>query len=183
MSYTVGTYWGQRKESRQACASRISVFLQALAAQDVALSRWYRLLASRKGPLREFPSDVDGLLPLLGVNRRDIGGEAMVELGFDFSAWNGWNADPSASLSVGCGAFSPVVVNCGLVSFDAEASPTLDLLQGILRAAVTAFDPEDGVVVSDATLSAHPSLSIVETPAVFRYKRGAGFSADCKAAR
>jgi hypothetical protein len=178
MSHIVGTYWGQRKESRQICASRISVFLQALAAQDAALSRWYRLLASRKKPLREWPRDVDGLLPLLEVNRRDIGGEVMVELGFYFSAWNGWNADLPASLSVGCGAFSPVVGNCALVSFDPEASPTLDLLQGILRAAMTAFDPEDGVVVSKATSSAHPSLSIVETPAVLRYKRGAGFSAD-----
>jgi hypothetical protein len=178
MSYIVGTYWGQRKESRQACASRISAFLQALATHDAALSRWYKPLASRKERLRELPHDVDGLLPLLGVNRRDIGGEVMVELGFDFSAWNGWKADLPASLSVGCGAFSPVVGNCALVSFDPEASPTLDLLQGILRAAVTAFDPEDGVVVSNATSSAHPSLSIVETPAVFRYKRGAGFSAD-----
>jgi len=105
-------------------------------------------------------------------------GEVMVELGFDFSAWNGWKADIPASLSVGCGAFSPVVGNRAVVSFDPEASPTLDLLREILRAAVTAFDPEDGVVVSDATLSAHPSLSIVETPAVFRYERGAGFSAD-----
>jgi hypothetical protein len=55
-------YWGQRRESRQACASRISVFLHALAAQDAALSRWYKLLASRKEPLRELPRDVDGLL-------------------------------------------------------------------------------------------------------------------------
>jgi hypothetical protein len=178
MSYIVGTYWGQRKESRQACASRISVFLQALAAQDAALSRWYRLLASRKEPLRELPRDVDGLLPLLGVNRADIGGEVMVELGFDFCAWNGWKAGLPASLEVFCGAFSPVVGNFAVVSFDSEASPTLDLLQGILRAAVAAFDPEDGVVVSKATSSAHPSLSIVKTPAVFRYKRGAGFSAD-----
>jgi hypothetical protein len=178
MSYTVGTYWGQREESRQACANRISVFLQGLAAQGAVLSRWYRLLASPKAPLRELPRDVDGLLPLLEVNRLDIGGEVIVDLGFYFSAWNGWNADLPASLSVGCGAFNSAVGNRAVVCFDSEASPTLDLLREILRVAVTAFDPEDGVVVSDATLSAHPSLSIVETPAVFRYKRGAGFSAD-----
>jgi hypothetical protein len=131
--------------------------------------------------LREWPRDVDGLLPLLEVNRRDIGGEVMVELGFYFSAWNGWKADMPASLSFGCGAFGPVCAkcpNCAVVSFDPEASPTLDLLQEILRAAVTAFDPEDGVVVSKATRSADPSLRIWQEPAVFRYKRGAGFSAD-----
>jgi hypothetical protein len=178
MSHTVGAYWGQRKESRQVCASRISVFLHALAAQNAALSRWYDLIDSPEEPLRELPRDLDGLLPLLEEHRRDIGDEVMVELGFNFSGWNGWNADIPASLSVGCGAFSPVVGNCAVVSFDSEASPTLDLLREILRAAVTAFDPEDGVVVSKATSSAHPSLSIVETPAVFRYKRGAGFSAN-----
>jgi hypothetical protein len=178
MSYTVGAYWGQRKESRLACASRVSVFLQALAAQDAALSRWYKPLASRKERLRELPHDVDGLLSLLEVNRRDIGREVIVELGFYFFAWNGWKADMPASLSVGCGAFSPFGSNNAVVSFDPEASPTLDLLQGILRAAVTAFDPEDGVVVSDATRSAHPALRMREKPAVFRYKRGAGFSVD-----
>lgn len=128
--------------------------------------------------MREWPHDVDGLLPRLGVNRADIGRKVIVELGFDFFAWNGWKADLPASLSVLCGAFSPVVSNSAVVSFDPEASPTLDLLQGILRAAVTAFDPEEGVVVSDATRSAHPSLRIREQPAVFRYKRGVGFSVD-----
>jgi hypothetical protein len=100
MSYTVGAYWGPRKESRQDCASRISVFLHALTAQDAALSRWYRLLGSRKEPLRELPHDVDALLPLLGVNRRDIGREIIVELGFDFTGWNGWKAELPASLSL-----------------------------------------------------------------------------------
>ena len=178
MSYTVGAYWEERKESRQACASRISIFLQALAAQDTALSRWYKPLGSRKESLRELPRDVDGLLPLLGVNRRDFGGEVIVELGYDFSAWNGWKADVPASLSIGCGAFSPGISNRAVVSFDPEASPTLDLLQGILRAAVTAFDPEEGVVVSDATRSTHPLLPFLSRPAAFRYKQGVGFSVD-----
>jgi hypothetical protein len=121
---------------------------------------------------------VDRLLPLLGVNRGDIGRKVIVELGFDFFAWNGWKADIPASLSVGCGAFHPAISNSAVVSFVPKASPTLDLLQGILRAAVTAFDPEDGVVVSDATRSADPSLTISEERAVFRYERGVGFSAD-----
>jgi hypothetical protein len=128
--------------------------------------------------LRELPSDVDGLLPLLEEHRRDIGGEVIVELGFEFSAWNGWKTDIPASLSVSCGAFSHIAPNCVVVSFDPEASPALDLLQGILRAAVVAFDPEDGVVVSKATRLTHPSLPFLRQPAVFRYKRGAGFSVD-----
>src|SRR5437667_12552985 len=176
MSYTVGTYWGQRKESRQACA--IAIFLQALAAQDAGLSRWYKPLASRKQSLREWPHDVDRLVPLLGVNRGDIGGEIIVELGFDFFAWNGWKTDLPASLVILCGAFSPVASNRAVVSFDPEASPTLDLLQGMLRAAVTAFDPEEGIAISHATRSTHRSLPFLERPAVFRYKRDVGFSVD-----
>jgi len=104
----------------------------------------------------------------------------MVELGFSFSAWNGLEQEEHApaSLSVDCGAYSPVVGNSVVVSFDPATAPPLDRLQGMLRAAVAAFDPEDGVVVSRESSDAYSTLPILQVPAVFRYKRGAGFSAD-----
>jgi len=178
MTYFVGVYWGQREESRQECASRISAFLQALPMHDAGLSQWYKKAASRKAPLVALPCDPDGLGPLLKTNRRDIGGDAIAELGFNFSAWTGRETDMQASLAATCGAYSPVVRNFVVVSFEMEVSPTLDLLQGILRSAVTAFDPEDGVVSSTDDLSAHASLPAWKVPSVFRYRRGAGFSVD-----
>jgi hypothetical protein len=178
MAYFVGAYWGQREESRQACADRMSVFLHALAKQDAALSNWFKKTASRKAPLVALPHDTDGLGTHLRTNQRDIGGEAIAELGFNFSAWTGREVAMPPSLAATCGAYSPVVRNSVVVSFDPAAQPTPDLLQGILRAAVTAFDPEDAVVSSTERLSAHASLPAWKAPAVVRFKLGSGFSAD-----
>lgn len=178
MTYFVGAYWGPRKESRQASAERMSAFLHGLAKQDAALSQWFKKAASRKAPLVAVSNDPDGLVPLLKTNQRDVGGDVIAELGFNFAAWTGRDANLTASLAVTCGAFSPVVRNSVVVSFDPAASPTLDLLQGILTAAVTAFDPEDAVVNSTERLSAHVSLPAWKIPAVFRYRLGSGFTTD-----
>lgn len=105
MAYFVGAYWGQREESRQACAVRISAFLCELTQLDVALSLWFKMLNSRKEPLVALPNDPDGLEPLLRVNKTDIGDKIFTELGFSFSAWTGREADMGASLSVKCGGY------------------------------------------------------------------------------
>lgn len=178
MTYFVGAYWGQREESRQACARRLSAFLRALAEQDSALSHWFKKAASRKAPLVALPNDPDGIERLLRVNHADIGGEVFADLGFKFSAWTGQEKNMAASLAMTCGAYSPVVRNSVVVSFDPAVSPRLDLLQGILKAAVTAFDPEDAVVSTTERLAAHASLPAWKAPAVFRYRQGSGFTGE-----
>ncbi|WAC71041.1 hypothetical protein OU995_15675 [Roseateles sp. SL47] len=132
----------------------MSAFLHDLAQQDAALSQWFQKATSRKAPLVAVPNDPDGLEPLLQVNQRDIGGNVIAELGFSFSAWTGREADMVASLSATCGVYSAVVRNSVVLSFDPAASPTLDLVQQILKAAVTAFDPECGFQRSRTVISA-----------------------------
>jgi hypothetical protein len=149
-----------------------------LAEQDAALSHWFKKAASRKAALVAVPDDPGGLEPLLKTNQRDIGGNAIAELGFNFSAWTGREVGILASLAVTCGAYSPVVRNCVVVSFDPGASPTLDLLERILRATVAAFNPEDAVVNSTERMSTHVSLPAWKVPAVLRYTLSSGFSAD-----
>lgn len=178
MAYFVGAYWGSRKESRQACAERMSAFLHGLAKQDAALSQWFKKATSRATPLVAVPKETHGLLPLLKTNQRDVGGDVISELGFNFSVWTGREENLPASLAATCGAYGPVVRNSVVVSFAPAASPTLDLLQRILRAAVTAFDPEDAVVNFTERLSAHASLPAWKAPALYRYKLGSGFTAD-----
>jgi hypothetical protein len=175
-SYIVGVYWGAREESREDCAARISAFLIALAKHDVALSKWFKKMYSRKQPLVQVPMTPVGLTPLLGVNRRDIDREIIRELGFDFSAWDGRDDEIGASLSVACGAYTSVVPNSAVVSFDPQAAPALDLLRGILRSTVAAFDPENGVVTTIESARAHGVSRIWEAPALYRYRRGSGFS-------
>ena len=178
MAYFVGAYWGPREESRQACARRLSELLHKLSEQDTALSKWFKKATSKKAALVALPHDSDGLVALLKTNQRDIGGDAIAELGFNFSAWTGREQGRAASLMATCGAYSPAVRNSVVLSFDHAASLTPDLLEGILNAVVAAFDPVDAVVSSIESLSAHAGLPAWQAPAMARYRRGVGFTAD-----
>jgi hypothetical protein len=178
MAYFVGAYWGAREESQRECAVRVAAFLEALARDGIGLSQWYKKAKSRKAPLVLLPKDAEGLEPLLSVHLRDLDGEVVADLGFSFAAWTGPEAKAVGSLSVECGAYCSVVgmiSNAVVVSFEPSPSPTMEFLQEILRAAVSAFDPEDAVVNSSERLSQY-SLPVTEAPAIYRYKRGSGFS-------
>jgi hypothetical protein len=174
--YVVGVYWGMREESRQACAERISAFLIALANQDAALSQWFEQVYSVKQPRVPVPTAPERIAPLLEVNRLDFGRRDVIpELGFSFSAWDGRADGVAASLGVSCGTYSSVVPNSAVVSFDPQAALSLELLRGILRSAVAAFDPDKGVVTSMETARAQGGPTS-EAPALYRYRRGVGFS-------
>ncbi len=177
MTYFIGAYWGRREESRQACAKRLADFMHGMAEQGPALSRWFKKGSSRKASLVELPRDPEGLGPLLKTNQRDIGGDAIAELGFNFAAWTGRDVGTIASIAMTCGAYSPAIRNSVVVSFDPTTEvPTSEFLQAILKAAVAAFDPEDAVASSTESLAAHATLPAWQAPAVFRYKHGAGFA-------
>lgn len=178
MALFVGAYWGPRAESREACADRLSKFLRELAERDSIFSQWFKKAMSRKKASVAIPTEPIALAPHLKGNHRDIGGELISELGFSFSAWTGREANVSVSLDVACGAYSHLVGNSVLVSFDPAASPSLDLLQEIMKTAVAAFDPEEAVVNSTERLSPYAPLPAWKVPALFRYRLGSGFTAD-----
>ena len=175
--YFVGVYWGPREESREACAARISGFLVGLAKQDVALSQWFEKVYSLKQPRIPVPNTPEGLLPLLTMNRKDVGRrEVIPDLGFHFSAWNGRKDGAAASVMALCGAYTPVASNSAIVDFDREATPAADALREILRSAIAVFDPDRGVVTSTESALALKVSRIWDAPALYRYQRGSGFS-------
>ena len=77
--------------------------MEALARCDSAFRTWYLKGDSYQGALenRIDPQRLEDIF-VHNVNRRDIDGEAMPELGHSFSAWNGIDA----SMSVRCGAWN-----------------------------------------------------------------------------
>jgi len=178
MSLFVGAYWKERKESRHECAVRMTAFLEALARENIGLLQWYKTVRSRKAPLVAISKDVAGLESLLKLNRRDIDGEVILDLGFSFSAWAGPEDKMGVSLSATCGAYNPLITNAVVLSFSSFEEPlpqsSLEFLQEILRAMVSAFDPEDAVLNSPENLSKY-SLPVTEAPAIYSYKRGSGF--------
>ena len=170
----VGAYWGPRSESREACAHRIALFLNAVTGEECEFTQWFRKDNSRSTQGVELSDD--SILKLLKTNNRDIGGGAIEELGFSFSVWSESSANLRASLAVKCGAVSPKLSNYVVVSFDPSAAPKEELLRGILREAVVAFDPDQAVVTSTEALSSIASLSAWEAPSLFRYTRSIGFA-------
>lgn len=174
----VGTYWGARAESLESCAARVTSLLEALAEQNEMLSHWYKKTAGRKSSLEEIPRVPASIVQALKANRRDIGGNAISELGFSFSAWNGHDKDLSASIGVTCGSHAQRVRNSAVVSFSPTSTPSAALLKQILKAAVLAFDPDEGVVSTAEAIATTPSLPAWKGPAQLRYERSRGYLND-----
>ncbi len=144
----VGAYWSQRQESREQAAERISRYLRKLVARD-ELAAWF--LTARKKSAARVPLGLDPpeVASRLRVNRRDVGGDVITELGFSLAVWNG----AEASLHVTIGAFSPYVSNSVVLAFEAAAARDPADCRPLLEAAIDAFDPEHAVVTSHELLT------------------------------
>lgn len=174
-TYFVGVYWGSRAESRDACGARLTSLLHTLKTHDSGLSQWFRKTSDRSSPKVALSSELEEVSSSLKSNRRDVGGDAIAELGFSFSAWTGEETVAPASLAITCGAYGSVIRNSLVVSFDPASTPAPGILEMILKAAVTAFDPDQGVVSTSENLVAQ-DLPPWEAPALLRYERSEGFS-------
>lgn len=182
----VGAYWGARKETREACAERLLNFLRALRREDPALGRWFRRMKKKTDPVLPIPDSAAALVDLLTVNLDDsTPRRAIVELGFGCSAWRGFDATAPASFLCTCGCYSTLVGNRFVLTCDDETT-SHDLLRIYLKAAVDAFDPDDAIAHDGASLeAAHKVINaagwerrpkITDPPAIYRYKKGRGFS-------
>jgi len=142
----VGAYWSARKESRAEAAKRLVRFLSAIASENECLARWFlkgRSKASARTPL---DLDADAVSSLLKVNRRDVDGDVMSELGFSLGIWNGETASVAATV----GAHNPHIRNSVVLSFmDTPVGFNENVWKEILAAAVRELDPDQAVVTSN----------------------------------
>ncbi len=147
----VGSYWSQRKETREQAAERIARFFEAISGRaDGSLTNWF--LRARKKTTARIPagrSAVD-IAAHLRVNRQDTNGDVIPELGFSLGVWNGAEAGFSATI----GAYAPRVNNVAVLSLDEVPQGMGQAEWGeLLRVAIAAFDPDNAVVTSNAHLS------------------------------
>lgn len=84
--YLVRVYWGDRNESVEDCADRISNLMVCLAGCHEQLTDWKESVSpGHRGPIPVIkPRDRDTLVEILlrGRNRTDFGGDVMPELGY-----------------------------------------------------------------------------------------------------
>ena len=162
----VGAYWSERAESGASAAHRLSTFLGRIRGRDGRLTNWYRKARSRATALRN-PLGLDEVsLARELTYRLDMDRKPLRERGFDFFAWDGFDATLSATI----GCWSPHVGNAVVVSFSRESLPEVDQ-RPMLEAAIEAFDPHHAVVSSQSILrrsgASSPWLS-----GVWLYSRG-----------
>ena len=102
--FYLGAYWGSRRESSRRCGGRLATCLVGLGEIDEALAAWFRRgarKAAAKTPVELDAASLDEFLAQ-GVNRRDVGGEVIEELGFSVGLWN--RSRPAVGLSGTVGA-------------------------------------------------------------------------------
>jgi hypothetical protein len=139
-------YWSQRPESREQAAQRLSAFLTRLSELSLEFGGWYLTGRTRSAALKhELRSDPGSIVEKLRVNRRDVGGEPIRELGFSLDAWNGKRGSVSATI----GGYSPHVPNSIVLSVETPPGTISDdTWRAVLEAVVEVFEPDDAVVVN-----------------------------------
>lgn len=147
--FYLGAYWGSRKESSLRCGQRMAGCIARLSKIDEALGSWFRRGVSKAAAKTPVELDAESLGKLLaqGVNRRDVGGDAIEELGFSIGLWN--RARPAVGLSATVGAHPSFqgVLNSFVLDFpppEAEALRIYEpsLAEAIFNAVVEAWEPD-----------------------------------------
>jgi hypothetical protein len=146
----LGAYWGPRQQSAADCADVLARVLVMLSETDDSLSGWRDKSASAKQAL-EAPvvtADHHGLVQRLSAarNRRDDDDQPIEELGFSVSWWNGAEKTASATLSLGCGAWSPGISNRLVLQLpDSRVRPDLyvpAVARSLVAGVVELLDPD-----------------------------------------
>ena len=158
--FTLGAYWGDRRESRAECARRTSECLSRLARCDEAFAQWCQKGGSRRQAVeREVQPTEEVLASLLRESRRDVDRSVIEELGYTLGLWNGADEDESASISFSCGgcAGAPDVLNSVVLRLPrggAAAARLLrvDALVETMDAVVSSWEPDRARVISQEHL-------------------------------
>jgi hypothetical protein len=136
-------------------ADALTLFLSALATLDPRLTGWRLKGGSRRSAISQ-PSlslAASSLAELLRIQKTDVGGEAMPQLGYSFSAWNGRRDDDAASVSCTAGlhAGNPHLRNSVALTVpdDLVQGPVLERLDAALR---ESWDPDEVVLRSLETV-------------------------------
>ena len=156
--YSIGAYWGDRQESINACAMRVSRLLTELSHCSDEFARWFRPGKTLHDALaHEITSDVEQLITLLNArrNRRDTDSGVIESLGLSVSLWNGGSRGRAIGLNVCCGlhAETAELLNSCVISFHKAERTLKELLtvpklEQIITSIVKAFEPDWGAVTS-----------------------------------
>lgn len=149
-TYYAGIYWGGRKDSAEECARRAEAFFHLLSRCDPIYTRWFEQANSRKKALQlQFEPTADTFLRFFKRRTYQEGRD-----GFMLWVWTGHEEGHGGLATMRCGSAAEFISNNCLLYLpnegpEVERVLTVAVLSGILRAMVSAWEPDWGVVTSD----------------------------------
>ncbi len=174
----VALYLRERAASPEEAATTL---LPAFAAlQRAGLQEFFPKARSRKlAEPHPFVPSVAAIATLLarGVNRRDMDGSVMPELGLAMSLWSGGVSDEAFSLSVHVGSTSPYARNCFLLELPSSGPYALhrqpDRVKTLFAELTEILSPSQGVVCAANAIAWEGSSLSADIPALVRYANAA----------
>lgn len=145
---TIAVHWALRRMDVAACSRLAHRHFALLGRASPNLADWYEKGARKRLSPKVDVGSVDALERRLakGLNRRDIDGAPISELGWSLGLWNGDTGGWSSSTAIHCGLFSrnPNLSNAASVSVDGdlEASAAIALFRGLIEI----WSPDKGFV-------------------------------------
>ena len=150
------------------CATRLSNYLRVIGLLESTFQEWNQKTSRHPDTAKAAVLSMEGIDALLKTNNRDVGGDPIVELGFNLSLWNGSNALFSATI----GAYSPYIENSVVLSFRGDCPVDSETWRRLIEKAVEAFDPDSAVVTSHDYIASHGGGAPDEAGGWFTYTRG-----------
>jgi hypothetical protein len=150
------------------CATRLSDYLRAISLIETSFQEWHQKAPRRRDAATTVDVSIEGIHALLKTNNRDVGGDPIVELGFNLSLWNGSNVSFSATV----GAFSPYIENSVVLSFRGNRRFDSETWRRLIERAVEAFEPDSAVVTNHDYVAAHGDAAGDKAGGWFTYTRG-----------
>jgi hypothetical protein len=152
--------WLARPESAEACARRTERFFQFLERCDPAWTRWYETAASFEEARKHQIFPEAGTFQQLFSEK-----ENRIVDGYKFWLWTGDSAQETSSVNATCGSSSVrLPSNCVVQPYGegpvGERVLTAPVMTEVLRAMALAWEPEWGIVTSDA----HRQLAVKGFP-------------------
>ncbi|AKJ00066.1 immunity protein 52 of polymorphic toxin system [Archangium gephyra] len=149
-TYYAGSYWGNRKDSAEECARRTETFFHLLSQCDPIYTRWFEQADSRKKALQlQFEPTADTFLRFFKRRTYQEGRD-----GFILWVWTGHEDGHGGLATMRCGSAAEFASNNCLLYLPSEEPERervlqADVLAGVLRAMVLAWEPDWAVVTSD----------------------------------
>lgn len=173
----VAFYWGPRPWSLDESARNLLQVFSAL--RSAGFETFRRKGGSRKkaeaSHFEPTPESVSSLLAR-GANRRDIGREIIVELGFSFGLWSGGKEDDAYQLTGLFGASTDICSNNLLLELATSGPYAFAVAEQQVRALfpelVRILSPRDAIVCNADAISWTNRRLAADIPCFIRYANG-----------